>query len=130
MYTASIDLTLNMLVRGFPGSDGILLLRPKVVLIGRAPFPTPRSRLNLSLRNIRHYLQYSPDSRRNLIRNFTIRRPTGRRFRYKSLFRPECPKSRLGATSSILDHLYRFPRSSYLESESDDEESPFGREAL
>jgi len=35
MFTASIDLTLNMLVKGFPGSDGILLLRPKVVLIGR-----------------------------------------------------------------------------------------------
>jgi hypothetical protein len=35
MFTASIDLTLNMLVKGFPGSDGILLLRPKIVLIGK-----------------------------------------------------------------------------------------------
>jgi len=130
MYTASIDLTLNMLVKGFPGSDGILLLRPKVVLIGRAPFPTPRSRLIYSLRDIRHHLQYSPNSRRDVIRNFTIRRPKGRRFRYQPLFRPERLESRLGATSSILDHLHRFPRSSYLASESDAKEPPFGREAL
>lgn len=39
MFTASIDLTLNMLVKGFPGSDGILLLRPKIVLIGKHPLP-------------------------------------------------------------------------------------------
>jgi hypothetical protein len=129
MFTASIDLTLNMLVKGFPGSDGILLLRPKVVLIGKH-FPAPRMMLTLSLRYIRHHLQHSPDSRWDLIRNFTIRRPKGRRIRYKPLFRPERPQSRVSATSSILGDLYRFPRSSYLASEPDDQEPPFGREAI
>ena len=93
-------------------------------------FLTSKHLSDISIRNIRHHLQYSPNSRRDFIRNLAIRRPKGRRIRYKPLFRPECPKSRISTTSSILGDLYRFPRSSYLASESNDQEPPFGREAI
>lgn len=34
LFTAAIDMTLNVMVRDFPNTDCLLLLRPRTVLIG------------------------------------------------------------------------------------------------
>jgi hypothetical protein len=37
LFTAAIDLTLNILVQGIPDSERILLLKPRTVLISELP---------------------------------------------------------------------------------------------
>lgn len=41
LFTAAIDMTLNVMVRDFPKTDCLLLLRPRTVLISMSSSQTP-----------------------------------------------------------------------------------------